>query len=72
MRASPTVPNTNRPCRMVLVNREGERQVQFAIKLDGLAPIAGDPISWGPHQAEFEGQRVDKLTWEIDPNAPLH
>ncbi len=67
-----TVPNTNRPCRMVLVNREGEPQVQFAIPRDGPAPARGDAISWGPHHAEFGGCRVDKLTWETDPNAPLH
>jgi hypothetical protein len=63
------VPNTNRPARMVLVNRHDGPQVQFAIPVDGPAPVYGDAIEWGPHHAEFGGHKVDKLTWEMDPNS---
>lgn len=66
-----TVPTTNGPCRMVLVNRPGAPQVQFAIPADGPAPTYGQAISWGPHHAWWGDQRVPKLTWELDPTAPL-
>ena len=67
-----TVPNTNRPCRMGLVNRPTEPQVQFAIPKEGPAPHVGDHVTWGPHHVWGSFGHVDKLTYELDPSASLH
>lgn len=62
-----SVPNTNRPARMVLVEREGGEWVKFGIA-PGNDPPKGCPISWGPHHAWWPGSKVDKLTWEMPPS----
>lgn len=74
-------PDSNRPAQKVVVNvpesdvpPEGaepkltpyQPQVAFFIPL-GPAPAAGETISWGAHHAQWAGQRVDKLTWEMAP-----
>ena len=66
-----SVPSTNQAARRVLVNRDGAPQVCFFIPKDGPAPAYGDAIEWGPHHCHFNGQTVKKLTWALDPNAPI-
>ena len=34
-------------------------------------PMIGDFIEWGPHHVKWNGQTLDKIGWETDPNAPL-
>lgn len=66
-----TVPNTGKAARAVQVDPDGGgKRLLFFIPI-GFDPPVGAAISWGPHHAQFAGQRVAKLSNEIDPNAPL-
>ena len=65
-----TVPNSNRHGWRVLVDREDGERLLFYVP-DGPRPAVGDAITWGSRHARWRDQRVDKISWEIDPNAPL-
>lgn len=65
-----TVPNTNQAARRVLVDRDDGRRLLFYVP-KGNDPPVGAAISWGPRHAWWADQRVRKLSWEIDPDAPL-
>jgi hypothetical protein len=64
------VPNTNQAARRVLVDRPSGERLLFYVPV-GNDPPEGVTISWGPHHAWWPGHRVDKLSHEIDPDAPL-
>jgi hypothetical protein len=60
-----------RNAQRVLVDWPGHPRICFYIE-PGPRPAVGDPISWGPHHCHWPGHaNIDKLTWEMDPNAPL-
>ena len=65
-----TVPNTNEAARRVLVDRPNGNRLLFYVPV-GSDPPEGAAISWGPRHAWWLDQRVDKLSYEIDPNASL-
>lgn len=66
-----SVPNTNRPARLITVDRDSGERLQFYTPREDVAPTVGDVISWGPRHAWWGTVRVKKLSNEIDPNAPL-
>ncbi|NYD88736.1 hypothetical protein [Sphingomonas melonis] len=66
-----SVPNTNRPARLITVDRDSGERLQFYTPREDVAPTVGDVIGWGPRHAQFAGHRVKKLSNEIDPAAPL-
>lgn len=66
-----SVPNTNRPARLITVDRDSGERLQFYTPLEDVAPDVGIAISWGPRHAWWPGMRVKKLSNEIDPTAPL-
>jgi len=65
-----TVSNTNEAARRVLVDRPNGERLLFYVSV-GNDPPEGVTIGWGPHHAWWLDRRVDKLSHEIDPDAPL-
>ena len=65
-----TVPNTNQAARRVLVDRRNGERLLFYVPV-GNDPPEGVAISWGPRHATWLDQRVDKLSHEVDLDAPL-
>ena len=58
--------DTDTPAQKVVVDRDDGTQIAFFIPI-GPAPAAGAPITWGPRHAEWPGQRVRKMSWEMKP-----
>jgi hypothetical protein len=66
-----SVPNTNKPARMLTVDRDRDGvRLQFYSPLDDAVPPIGTAIEWGPHHYSWAGGRADK-TREYDPDAPF-
>lgn len=75
------VPDTGKPALKVIVNvakpelqplgkaptlESYQNQVAFFVAR-GLAPVAGDAITWDAHWCQWAGGRVKKLSWDVAP-----